>query len=54
MARPTEDGQTVADGEIKAGHLFATIFKAIGIDIYKEYHLGARPDSDCGFRLRAG
>ena len=38
-----EDGHTVADGEVKAGDLFATIFQAIGVDPAKEYHLGARP-----------
>lgn len=38
-----EDGQTVADGEAKAGDLFATIFRAAGIDHEKEYHVGARP-----------
>lgn len=37
------DGQTVVDGEIKAGELFATIFEAVGIDSKKEYHIGARP-----------
>jgi hypothetical protein len=38
-----KDGQTVADGEIKSGDLFATIFEALGIGYKKEYHLGARP-----------
>jgi hypothetical protein len=38
-----EDGKTVADGEIGAGDLFATIFEAIGIGHHKEYYLGARP-----------
>lgn len=46
------DGQTVADGEVKAGDLFATIFEAIGIDHRKEFHVGARPipftDFGCG------
>jgi len=37
------DGNTVADGEIKAGHLFATIFEALGIDSKKDYYLGSRP-----------
>jgi len=37
------DGNTVIDGEIKAGNLFATIFKALGIDWEKEFHLGSRP-----------
>lgn len=38
-----KDGERVADGEIKSGHLFATIYEALGIDHTKEYHLGARP-----------
>ena len=37
------DGQTVVDGETKAGDLFATIFAALGINPAKEYQLGARP-----------
>ena len=37
------DGQTVAEGKIGAGQLFATIFKALGIDHEKEYFVGARP-----------
>ena len=37
------DGQTVIEGEAKAGDLFATIFSALGIDPTKEYHFGARP-----------
>ncbi|HUG89443.1 MAG TPA: DUF1501 domain-containing protein [Planctomycetaceae bacterium] len=37
------DGQTVADGEIGAGDLFATIFSALGIDPHTEYYVGARP-----------
>lgn len=38
-----ENGDTVVDGEIGAGDLFATIFKAVGIDYHKEYMLGSRP-----------
>ena len=38
-----EDGQTVKDGEIGAGQLFATIYNALGIDHHHEYYLGARP-----------
>ncbi|MCA9144008.1 MAG: DUF1501 domain-containing protein, partial [Planctomycetales bacterium] len=38
-----EDGQTVADGEIGAAELFATIFHALGIDHEKEYYVGVRP-----------
>ena len=37
------DGMTVAEGEINAGDLFATIFAALGIDHEKEYMLGSRP-----------
>ena len=38
-----EDGKTVTEGEMNAGDLFATIFKAVGIDPNQEYHYGARP-----------
>lgn len=38
-----EKCETVIDGEIGAGQLFATIFKAVGIDHEKEYMLGSRP-----------
>ena len=38
-----QDGQTVADGEVGAGEVFATIYQALGIDHQKDYHLGARP-----------
>lgn len=38
-----EDGQHVVDGEIGAGDLFATIFKALGVDHEKELMLGSRP-----------
>ncbi len=38
-----EDGQTVADGEIGAAEMFATIYKALGIDPHKDYYVGARP-----------
>jgi len=37
------DGQQVAEGQIGAGELFATIFQALGIDHQKEYHVGVRP-----------
>lgn len=37
------DGKTVTEGEIGAGDLFATIFKAVGIDPHHEYQYGARP-----------
>jgi hypothetical protein len=38
-----DDGQHVAEGEIGAAELFATIFQAVGIDPAKEYHVGSRP-----------
>ena len=38
-----EDGNTVTEGEVGAGELFATILSAIGIDPEKEYHVGSRP-----------
>lgn len=37
------DGNTVADGEIEGGEVFATILGALGIDHEKEYYLGSRP-----------
>ncbi len=37
------EGHTVAEGEATAGDLFATIFKAIGIDHKHEYMIGSRP-----------
>ncbi len=38
-----EDGRTVKDGKIGAAELFATIYRAVGIDHRKDYHVGARP-----------
>jgi len=38
-----EDGHKVAEGEIGAAELFATIFEALGIDPQKEYYVGSRP-----------
>ena len=38
-----DDGNTVKDGEIKAGDLFATIFDALGIGHESEYYIGSRP-----------
>ena len=38
-----EAGQKVVEGEIGAAELFATIFRAVGIDHSKDYHVGARP-----------
>ena len=37
------DGQTVADGQISAPSLYATIYQALGIDPAKDYHVGPRP-----------
>ena len=37
------DGQHVKDGEIGAAQLFATIYRALGIDPHKDYYLGSRP-----------
>jgi uncharacterized protein DUF1501 len=41
--RSDETGQRVADGEINAGRLFATIYRALGINHRKNYHVGSRP-----------
>ena len=41
--RTDDKCETVVDGEIGAGELFATIFSALGIDYEKEYMLGSRP-----------
>jgi uncharacterized protein (DUF1501 family) len=38
-----DDGHTVVEGKIGAAELFATIFRALGIDPHKDYHLGSRP-----------
>ena len=38
-----DDGNTVKEGEIKAGDLFATIFDALGIGHKSEYYIGSRP-----------
>jgi uncharacterized protein (DUF1501 family) len=38
-----DDGKKVAEGEIGAGPLFATIYEALGIKHDKHYYLGARP-----------
>ena len=42
-ARPTPTGNTVVDGEIGAGELFATIYQALGINPQKNYYVGSRP-----------
>ena len=37
------NGEKVAEGEVGAGELFATILAAVGINPKKEYHVGSRP-----------
>ena len=41
--RSDASGNRVADGEIGAARLFATIYRALGINHQKNYYLGARP-----------
>ena len=41
--RTDETGNRVADGEINAARLFATIYRALGINHQKNYHVGLRP-----------
>ena len=36
-------GNTVTDGEVGAAELFATIYRALGIDHQKNYYVGSRP-----------
>ena len=36
-------GNRVVDGEIGAAQLFATIYKALGINPHKKYYVGTRP-----------
>jgi hypothetical protein len=36
-------GNKVAEGEVGAAELFATIYSALGINPHKNYHLGSRP-----------
>lgn len=43
FGKTDDDGQTVTDGEMNAGDLFATIFSALGIEYDKEYMVGSRP-----------
>lgn len=38
-----KDGKTVADGEANASDVAATIYKALGISLHKEYFAGLRP-----------
>jgi hypothetical protein len=37
------DGKTVVDGKVGAGDVTATIFRAVGINPRKNYHVGPRP-----------
>jgi uncharacterized protein (DUF1501 family) len=37
------DGKTVVDGEANASDVAATIYKALGIDLHKEYYSDLRP-----------
>ena len=41
--RSDETGHRVVDGEINAARLFATIYRALGINPRKNYYVGARP-----------
>jgi hypothetical protein len=41
--RSDESGNRVVDGEIGAARLFATIYRALGINHQKNYYVGARP-----------
>jgi hypothetical protein len=41
--RTDETGARVADGEINAARLFATIYRALGINHHKNYYVGSRP-----------
>jgi hypothetical protein len=43
FGRTDPDGQTVAEGEVGPGEIFATVLAAVGIDPEKEYHVGSRP-----------
>ena len=42
-ARPTRRAKRVVDGEVGAAELFATIYRALGINHQKNYHVGSRP-----------
>ncbi|MFN0051422.1 MAG: DUF1501 domain-containing protein [Planctomycetales bacterium] len=43
FGKTDEDGHKVAEGEVGAAELFATIYQALGINPQKNYHVGARP-----------
>ena len=43
FGKTDESGQAVVDGEVGAPELFATIFRALGINHQKNYRVGSRP-----------
>ena len=43
FGKTDDDGHKVADGEVGAPELFATIFQALGINPQKNYYVGSRP-----------
>ena len=43
FGKTDEQGQAVVDGEVGAAELFATIYRAIGVDHEKNYIVGTRP-----------
>jgi hypothetical protein len=43
FGRTDETGNRVAEGEVNAARLYATIYRALGINHQKNYHVGARP-----------
>ena len=43
FGKTDEKGMKVVDGEVGAAELFATIYKAVGIDPEKSYYIGSRP-----------
>ena len=38
-----EDGRTVKEGKVGAAEVFATIFRAVGLDHQLQYQVGSRP-----------
>jgi uncharacterized protein (DUF1501 family) len=43
FGKTDEKGQAVVDGEVGAAELFATIYRAVGIDHQKNYFVSSRP-----------
>jgi hypothetical protein len=43
FGRTDETGNRVAEGEVNAGRVFATIYRALGINHEKNYYVGSRP-----------